>query len=81
MPAAAVKPSLRVADVFTGPKAFVAGQVCPRLKPATQSSELSWKLLVLEVEEVIRTVGVWVKSYNTHRTTDGEGRSLGHVRP
>ena len=35
VPAAAVKPSLRVADVFIGPKTSVGGLVRPTLKTAT----------------------------------------------
>ena len=80
MPAAAVKPSLRVADVFIGPKASVGGLVRPTLKTATQLSEVCGKLLVLAMGEVSRTAGVRVKFYNPCRTTDGEGSSLEHVR-
>ncbi len=80
MPAAAVKPSLRVADVIIGPKASVGGPVRPRLKPASQAFEVSGKLPVLAMGEVSGTQGVGVKSYNPLGTTDGEGSSLEHVR-
>ena len=80
MPAAAVKPSLRVASVFIGPKASVGGPIRLRLNTASQASELSGIQLVLVMGEANRTARVGVKSYNPSRTTDGEGSLLEHVR-
>ncbi len=80
MPAAAVKPSLRLDDMFIGPKASVGGPVRPRLNTATQSFGLSGKLPVLAMGETSRTYRVKVKFYNPVRTTDGEGSLLEHVR-
>ncbi len=80
MPAAAVKPALRVVGTFIGPKACVAGLISPWLNPTAQLFGLLGVLSVLEAEEANGTSWVGVKSYHPWGTTDGEGSLLGRAR-
>ncbi len=80
VPAAAVKPALRVVGTFIGPKACVAGPVSPWLNPTAQLSGPLGVLRVLEAGEVSGTSWVGVKSCHPWGTTDGEGSSLERAR-